>query len=105
MKNNSVNELYYDAEYTRKVRTSDFAVSADSLDVLWSNNYIGYMNIHDAVMASYALGIDGRPTVDWKKNADGSYIQTTTSYTLNGNTVFALFVYNDKSSVYEKALR
>ena len=101
MKNNSKSELYYDKEYTRKVKLTDFNVTYSSFIELWNNNYIGYMNIYDAVTIDYGTTLNNA-NFKFDENANGTFTPPSSiKYTLNGNTVYAVYTYNDKNASYD----
>ena len=100
-KNGDHTNLYYDAEFTRPFYASDVtATSTDSVQMLWNHSYIGYMNHYEAVNASFFYN-EGVVNTEFTQLTGTSYTPTSTTYTLNGLPVYAVFEYNNQSLTYD----
>ena len=102
MKNNNRSDLYYDEEYCLPVSAKDFATGStnNSIDKLWEQYYIGYINFHDAVNASYQY--DGTKIMeDWSTISGGRKVSNYTRYTFDDREVYAVYKYNKSTLSYD----
>ena len=102
MRNNNRTDLYYDEEMCLPVKASDFATGStnNSIDKLWEQYYIGYINFHDAVNASYQY--EGTQIKeDWSTISGGRKVSNYTRYTFDDREVYAVYSYNKSTLSYD----